>query len=56
MLTYQPYKRRLLRRLLDICQNVEAYLSVLKDYEWHHCENDHFHTARVIKEHACNLR
>ena len=56
MLTYQPHKRRLLCWLLNESQNVEANLSVLKDYEWHHGENDHFHTASVIKELTCNLR
>ena len=56
MLTNQPYKCRFLCWLLNISQNVEANLSILKDYEWHHRKYNHLHTARVIKEHACNLR
>ena len=56
MLTNQSYKCRFLCWLLNISQNVEANLSILKDYQRHHRKYNQLHAARVIKEHACNLR
>ena len=55
MLSYKSDKSRLLERLFDEGQDVEAHFTVLEDEHGCHGEHHRTHTTHIVEEHAGDL-